>query len=199
MKIFLLALILVMITFPRLKSQVADAPENVCPLLIGETLPETELIDSKGEKHNLYSVLKLKTTVFVVYRGGWCPYCNVYLSALAVVESEILSLGYQIVAISPDNYNQLAPSLEESNLNYQVFSDPGSNLIQKMGLGFRTPDSAKDYIEKKTNEIASDIMPVPALMIVDTDGKILFEYINPDYRTRISEKMLIAVLKSLKE
>ncbi len=38
---------------------------------------------------------------------------------------------------------------------------------------------------------------MPSLFVVNTVGKILFEYINPDYRTRLSAKLLLAALHDL--
>ncbi|MFN3298896.1 MAG: hypothetical protein ACK41Z_01755 [Sediminibacterium sp.] len=57
----------------------------------------------------------------------------------------------------------------------------------------------KGYIAAKGQKgETSEIMPVPTVMILNTKGKILFEYINPDYKERISSEMLLAVLKTVK-
>ena len=45
---------------------------------------------------------------------------------------------------------------------------------------------------------AADVLPVPTVMVVNTDGLILYEYINPNYKTRLSEAMLLSVLEVLK-
>lgn len=50
----------------------------------------------------LHEVIKVKPTVFVFYRGGWCPYCTRQMSELAQIEEQILEMGYQIVGISVD-------------------------------------------------------------------------------------------------
>ena len=93
-----------------LKAQVADKPEDISPLLIGETIPDATLVNSDGENIQLYDLIKTKPTVLVFYRGGWCPYCNLQLSALAITQEEIIELGYQIIAVSPDNYKNLQPT-----------------------------------------------------------------------------------------
>jgi hypothetical protein len=41
-------------------------------------------------------------------------------------------------------------------------------------------------------------MPVPTIIIVDKKGVIQFEYINPNYKERISGEMLLSVLKTIK-
>ena len=88
---------------------------------------------------------------------------------------------------------------KKGSISYQIYSDVGAKFIQDMGIGFLTPEKAKGYIFKKTKKQASEILPVPTVMVIDTKGKILFEYINPDYSTRLSSELLLANLRVLKE
>lgn len=92
----------------------------------------------------------------------------------------------------------LKPTLEEGNLKYQVYADPEAKFIQDIGIGFQTPGMAKMYIAKKTKMDATEILPVPTVMVVNTSGEILFEYINPNYKTRLNSEMLLAILNTLK-
>jgi hypothetical protein len=39
-------------------------------------------------------------------------------------------------------------------------------------------------------------LPVPPVFVTDTNGKIVFDYINPDYQTRLSAALSLAVLKN---
>lgn len=59
---------------------------DVAPLLIGEKIPNCILESVDGNTVSLESVLNGKRTVLVFYRGGWCPYCNLHLAALAEAE-----------------------------------------------------------------------------------------------------------------
>ncbi|WP_104735514.1 peroxiredoxin-like family protein [Hanstruepera ponticola] len=180
-------------------AQVPEQAEDISPLLIGETIPDAILLDPNGNQVSVNSLIKNKPTVLVFYRGGWCPYCNNQLSALGESEQEIMDLGYQIIAVSPDHVESLQPTIEGERLSYSVFADPKAEFIQAVGIGFKTPEKAKGYIFKKTQKEASDILPVPTVMIVDTKGKILYEYINPDYSTRLSSELLLANLIALKK
>ena len=180
-------------------AQVPVSAEDICPLLIGETIPKAILQDSQGKQVELGKLLSNKPTVLVFYRGGWCPYCNVQLSGLVKIEKEILHLGYQIIAISPDEYQNLQNTESKDSINYTILSDPEAKFIQRVGIGFKTPVMLKGFIATKGQKgKASEIMPVPTVMIVDERSKILFEYINPNYKERISGELLLAVLKFLK-
>ena len=179
-------------------AQVPNKAEDISPLLIGETLPKASLQDLNGNMVSLKDIIAEKPTVLVFYRGGWCPYCNRQLASIASVETDILKLGYQIIAVSPDNYLNLKPTIQDDGVNYKLFSDSGAKLIQEVGIGFLTPEKTKPYIEKKTTFEATNILPVPTVFIVSKSGEILFEYINIDYKHRLSEAVLLAVLKDLK-
>ena len=157
---------------------------------------KVEFLERENER--LKKELEKGSVILSFYRGGWCPYCNSHLAALSEVEEEIIKLGYQIVAISPDHYEMLKTTEATEKLNYKLYSDKDAKLIQDIGIGFKTPERAKGYIFKKTNKDASDVLPVPAVMILDLKGNILFEYINPEYSTRLNAEVLMANLKALK-
>ena len=172
--------------------------EDISPILIGETLPNANFQNPKGEYVQLKALLEEKPTVLVFYRGGWCPYCNVQLSGLVEIEEDVLELGYQIVAISPDDYKNLQSTIENNSTKYKLLSDPNGEFIQEIGIAFRTSSSLKEYIIAKGQKgETSSVMPAPTVMIVDKKGVIKFEYINPNYKERIGGDMLLSVLKTL--
>ncbi len=193
--VFLLSCLFISIS---LYSQVANKATEVCPLLIGTKVPDAELVDPDGQKHSLSDIVKQKPTVLIFYRGGWCPFCNAHLSGLGSIQQDILDSGYQLIAISPDHYANLKNTLIEDSISYQIFSDPSGSLISDMGIGYKTPLKIKGYlVTKKREGKTSAIMPVPSVFVLNDDGEILFEYVNPDYKQRLSGEMLLAVLRSL--
>ncbi|MDV4116283.1 peroxiredoxin-like family protein [Elizabethkingia anophelis] len=181
-----------------INAQIPKHPEDIRPLLIGENLPDAKLVDNNGKEVNLLADIKKKPTVLVFYRGGWCPYCNMQLSGLVKIEKDILDLGYQIIAVSPDDYRNLQNMEEKDSIHYKLLSDPDGKFISKIGIAFQTPLMIKGFAATKGQKgKMSDVIPVPTVMVVDTNGKILFEYINPNYQERLSGKMLLAVLKTI--
>lgn len=190
------------LSFFGCKAQTNQTPikaEDISPLLIGETLPKATLQDADGKTIALETILKIKPTVLVFYRGGWCPYCNMQLSGLVKIEQEILDLGFQIVAISPDDFQNLKNTEEKDSIKYSLFSDKEGEFIKDIGIAFETPTMVKGYIATKGQKgNTSDVIPVPTVLVVDKEGKILFEYINPNYKERLSSEMLLAVLKTIK-
>lgn len=181
-----------------LSAQIAEKAEDISPLLIGETIPNVELKAADGSANDVFNIIKNKPTVLLFYRGGWCPFCNLHLSEIQGIQNEIVNLGYQIIAVSPDSPENVRSSDNEHPLSYSLYSDDDGKFIKAMGLAFKAPEKYSEMLSERSNGQNKGLLPVPSLFIVDTSGKILFEYINPDYKTRISAGLLLAVLKELK-
>jgi peroxiredoxin len=129
--------------------------------------------------------------VLIFYRGSWCPYCNAHLSDLVTVEEELRSLGYRIVAISPDRPEELNRMTTAEHLNYRLFSDPQAEAMKKFGVAYQVGDTTVTSYKQKYNvdlERSSGqthhILPVPAVFILDRVGKIVFVHADPDYKVR---------------
>ncbi len=87
-------LILALQTHALDRTQIADTAENVTPLLIGQTVPNSTLQTVDGDPVSLKALTMQKPTVLIFYRGGWCPYCNRQLSGLKNIEGQLDELGY---------------------------------------------------------------------------------------------------------
>jgi peroxiredoxin len=177
-----------------------DLPKQateIAPLLIGEKIPNVTLKSVDNTDVNLIELISKKRTVLVFYRGGWCPYCNAHLAALAEAEKELLDLGYQIIAVSPDAPKSLKNTDEKEKLNYLLLSDSLGELSKAVGIAFQAPENYKTTIAKGSDGINNSFLPVPAVFILNTNTEIEFEHITPNYKNRISNDLLIAVAKSL--
>ena len=68
----------------------------------GTRLADAELLDVDGAWTSLYQTTGDGTAVVVFYRGAWCPYCNVALSAYQQhLLAALTERGVRLVAISP--------------------------------------------------------------------------------------------------
>ncbi|GGD96617.1 peroxiredoxin [Planktosalinus lacus] len=181
-------------------AQIPENAEAICPILVGQQIPEVNLLNLNNQSVELMDLVKEKPTVLVVYRGGWCPFCSTHLAALNEVEKDIQLLGYQLIAISPDEVVDLISPDTDEQVSYRLFSDPQSQFIKQIGVAFKTPETLSGYIASKNPQgRISEVMPVPTLLVINTQGEVEFTYINPNYKQRISGALLLAVLNSLKK
>jgi peroxiredoxin len=177
-------------------AQVPATADLASPLPVGSIIPEVALLDLDGKSINTTQIFN-KPTVMVVYRGGWCPYCNNQLAGLGLIEKDIISLGYKIIAVSPDAPEQLKSTLEKQKIGYQLFSDGKGDLIKAMGLAFAAPNMYNDMLLKASGGANTEaVLPVPAVYIVDKMGKVLYMFSNPDYKVRLDENVLMTQIKS---
>jgi peroxiredoxin len=143
----------------------------------------------------MLSIIGEKPTILLFYRGRWCPFCNAQLAEVQTIENQIIELGYQIVAISPDSPENLKLTDEKSKLTYSLYADSDGTLIKSIGIAFKSPEKYGFMLSEKSGGLNDGFLPVPSVFVVDTSGKILFEYINPDYKTRLSSSLLLVDCK----
>ncbi|MDE3056730.1 MAG: AhpC/TSA family protein [Bacteroidota bacterium] len=205
--LFVLVLSFALVTTPAQAEQnafstrVARSADDIHPLLVGMKVPDVVLMNVEGNPVRLYSFLSEKPTVLVFYRGGWCPYCNVQLAQLRTIENDVLELGYQIVAISADRFENAAKSIEKHNLHYTLLSDSAKVAAKAFGLAFKVDEKTLERYSKfgidleAASGVNDHILPVPAVFIIQNDGSIVFEYVNPNYKVRLNAQVLLAILK----
>jgi peroxiredoxin len=198
MKKLLFIFLVTLTSVANAQNMIAKSATDIAPLLIGEKIPNLTLKSSENADVNILDLFKKKKTVLVFYRGGWCPYCNLHLQALAEAEKKILDLGYQIIAVSPDSPENLKITEEKDKLKYTILSDSKGELIKAVGIAFEAPENYKTVINVHSNEVNKSLLPVPSVFVVNPESDILFEYISPDFKQRITTELLVSVLKNLK-
>jgi len=173
---------------------------DICPLLVGAKIPKLTLANAAGAWVNLNELVSQKPTVLVFYRGGWCPYCTRQLSGLEEIMPDLVAMGYQLVAIGTDSPEKLNVSAQAQQLEYLLLSDANLNAAKQFGLAFYAPKAYAKTLKKGSGGLNTDLLlPVPAVFILDRQGQIEFEYINPDYKHRMNANLLKAVAQSLAE
>jgi len=170
---------------------VAGSADDVRPLREGATAPTATLRRPDGRPAELSELYRQSPTVLIFYRGGWCPYCNTHLGQIAQVEADLIDMGFQVLAVSPDRPQALQASIDEQGYAYQLLSDSRTTLAQAFGLAFRVDDPTIDNYRGYGIDLVEasghdhHILPVPAVYIVDTRGVIRFAHWNPDYTRRL--------------
>ncbi|EAY29233.1 peroxiredoxin-like family protein [Microscilla marina] len=194
--LFALTIIALLSTAFRVGDPLPEKAEDVSPLLVGEKIPKVTLNNTKGEAINLQKMVSNKPTVLIFYRGGWCPYCNRQLAGLQKIEKQVLALGYQIVAISPDSPQNLKKTMDKNTLSYTLVSDASADAAKAFGIAFRAPKKYGRWLSKSSGgKNTENILPVPSVFVLNKKGTIKFEYINPNYKERLSPELLLAAAK----
>jgi peroxiredoxin len=183
----------------------AAGPTAIHPVLIGTEVPNVTLFTPDGQPSSLRAALDQKPTVLVIYRGNWCVYCQRQLADLQKIEPDLLGLGYQIIAVSPDPPAELKKTIQGRQLNYHLLSDYQMNAARLLGLAYYVDDAMRRDLERYGVDLQNLtgqpewMLPVPAVFLVSADGRIRWEYVNPDYKERVPPEVLLAAARALAE
>ena len=199
MKKFIYLIVSILSATATAQTDLPKSATEISPLLIGEKIPSSVLQTIDGKNVNFEDLTKSKKTILAVYRGGWCPYCNLHLSALGEAEEKLIEMGYQIIAVSPDSPESIKETITKDKLKYILLSDSKADFMKSLGIAYVITDGLKKQLKTVLHGVKNDFLPVPSLFIINDKNEIEFEYISPDYKTRISNELLIAVATALKK
>ena len=170
----------------------------------GSRLEDFTLPDATGSSVTLGELVKDGPAVIVFYRGGWCPYCNL---ALRTYQAELLPqlgrYGARLVAISPQSPDKSLATAEKAELSFTVLSDPGADLARTVGIAFQPADEVLAAQRKlgldlgHFNDSTSPELPMPTVLIVDSERTVRFADTHADYTARTEVPAIIAALDGL--
>ena len=180
----------------------ATSASEVNPVLTGTMIPDVSLKSTEGDRLQLRQLVAENPTVLIFYRGGWCPYCNRHMAQLQEAQSQLADLGYQILAVSPDKPEYLQASKQEKDLSYTLLSDSDMQASKAFGLAFKVDPATYERYKNNGMDLEErsgydhHLLPTPAVFLVNPDGMITFQYVNPDYKTRIKSEVLLSAAKA---
>ena len=117
---------------------------------------------------------------------------------LGELEPQILALGYQLIAISPDDATGLRKMSEKNHLDYRLLSDRAMHASADYGVAFRVaPEIEQKYREYGVTlaplpDGSGKWLPVPTVFLIGRDGVIKYRFSDPDYKVRLSNADLLA-------
>lgn len=200
-----LLLILLDLYAPKtvIAAEFAASAQQITPLLLGSPVPDASLHRIDGSSVSLSQLIAAKPAILVFYRGGWCPYCNLQLSGLRLIENDLAKEGYQLIAISPDRPEELRKTLDRDALSYTLVSDSSAQAMKAFGIAYRVDEvTLSKYanmgidLDKASGE-NHHALPVPAVFIIDAEGVIQFEYVHPDYRVRVPADVILTAARAI--
>ena len=124
------------------------------------------------------------------------------MAQLQEASTRLNELGYRILAISPDKPEYLRASKQENELSYTLMSDSDMSATKAFGLAFKVDQETIDRYKNNGLDLAERagfdhyLLPAPAVFLVNPDGLITFQYVNPDYKTRIKSEVLLAAAEA---
>jgi peroxiredoxin len=180
----------------------ASLPAGIAPA--GTVLPDAELLDVHGAATTLYAAAGDGTAVLVFYRGAWCPYCNIALSAYQEqLLPQLTGRGIRLVGVSPQAPDESLTMQQKNGLAFTVVSDPGNAIAGRLGILTRPSEEARAAQLQlgldltSVNADGTITLPMPAIVILDASHTVRWIDVHPDYSTRTEPRQVIDALDHL--
>lgn len=179
-------------------SVTATAQTGPKGLNLNDAAPDFTAQDQNGRIISLKKELAKGAVVLVFYRGQWCPHCN---RALHQLEDSLLLIrakGANVLTITPEKTENIAKTIRKTNASYSILHDEGLEIMKKYDVAFQVDAKTIETYKKygidftEANGAANGAnLPVPAVYIVNTEGKITYRFFDTDYRKRSSVKAIL--------
>ncbi len=173
-------------------------------LNVGASAPSFELKDSNGKLVSSADLLKQGSLVITFYRGAWCPFCNVYLRKLGQRMSDIRTAGGSLVAISVENPDTSMTVAKKNEVLFPVLSDPNLDVARQFGIVYEMPPATAAQYKSRgldlatRNSMTKPELPLGATYIIDKKGKIIYAFIETDFKKRAEPDLIIETLRKMK-
>lgn len=161
-------------------------PEQRAAVAVGSKAPDFRSFDSDGREFRL-SDLSGSRVLLKFFRGTWCPYCVADLRLWNEQREELRALGLKLVAVSHDSAEELRRFKRGRGWDMTLVADPTLEIIRRYNLQNRnfTPKGGpfRD-------------MAIPAAILIDKDGKVLWMSQATDFRVRSHPAKVLADVRA---
>ena len=166
--------------------------------------PNFSLTNATGKEVQLSDYLKKGPVVLTWYRGGWCPYCNMTLHYLQEQLPNIQLKGANLLALTPELPDKSMSTVEKHELQFEVLSDVGNKVAKEYGIVFKLTDDVAASYQKGFdlhgyNGDESDELPLAATYVIDQQGKIVYTFLDAEYRNRAEADDILAALDAIQK
>jgi peroxiredoxin len=187
---------------------IAPTLAGIAPLGEGDAAPPFTALKADGSIYEFRPDAQERPLLVVFYRGGWCGACNQQLRDLAAVMPDIAALDVDVVFPNGDRpeilYSSLMPETKAAidGMNYLLVSDSDLEAASAFGIAYVLADDvlaryrSRDHWDLEESSIDHhDALPLPSIFLVGRDGRIEFEYHDPDPRVRLPADELLATIR----
>lgn len=166
-------------------------------LNVNDKAPEFSAISQNGNNISLKAALQKGPVVVVFYRGEWCPYCNKYLMHLQDSLPFIKAKGARLIAITPEKPENISKTIAKTKASYPILFDKGLQIMKAYDVDYAIDSVMLDKYKKYgidfniANGENGEHLPVPAVYVINKEGKIVYKFFEPDFRIRASIKEIL--------
>ncbi len=160
-------------------------------LKVGNLLPSFE-VETISKKSISSETFKGNSTIYLFYRGNWCPLCMAQIKEIAAKYKELEKRGVIMNFISPQPHHYSKTLTDKYQLNFNFLTDADNKVSKQLGIfsengipaGFQVFGFDSDTV-------------LPTVIITDKNGKIIFADLTDNYRVRPEPETFLRVLDGI--
>jgi peroxiredoxin len=158
-------------------------------LEVGQLLPEFSLRGVGGKSVSSRSLMD-RPTVWIFYRGNWCPLCMAQIKELVSQYKQLQALGVRVALVSPQPHKNTMDLAAKFDVPFEFLTDEGNRAGR--ALGIENPHGLPMGMQMMGYDSESVL---PTVVITDADGRILWAHETDNYRIRPEPDVYLAVLR----
>lgn len=168
-------------------SRFADRSNNEF-LATGKDLPVFELENEQGEKVSSKDFAG-HATLWMFYRGNWCPLCIAQIREIAAQYKELDRRGVKVALVSPQPHRHSRQLANKMDVPFHFLVDVKNKTAQQLNI------ASEHGIPKGFEVLGYDSDTVlPTVIMTNKQGKIIFADLTDNYRVRPEPATFLKVL-----
>lgn len=151
-------------------------------LSLGRSAPDFTGIDQHGQQLQLSELTRKGPVVLIFYRGLWCPACQKHLGELQVSLDQFMAKGASVIAVTPEQASQTNQSVPVKSTSISIIHDQNNEIMQSFQVDYQLGKGSLRLFDvmgidlEEANGNDQNVLPIPALYVIDKDGIIQFSY-----------------------
>jgi peroxiredoxin len=161
--------------------------ENMNEVQVGHPAPDFVARDLSGNDVRLSTLTGGRKALLLFYRGGWCPFCNEQLAAIAADYQSFKELNATVVAVSGEEVEKGKGLLQKLRLPFVLLSDTSFDAIDRYGVRAAAPSETM-----RASGITK--LPKPSAFVIDGAGIVRYRYVGKNAPDRPRNEDLLRAL-----
>ncbi len=190
-------------TLRQAEMQAVAAEADKALLQLGHHAPEFVLVDQNGASVRLVDHLAQGPVVLLFSRGGWCPFCTIWLRAWQDALPRLHDAGGSLLAIFPQQIEACGRTAERDLLAYPVLSDCSGKVADSYGVIVDLPEDARPLFLRlghdlpRINGSGTWRLPLPSTFVIAPDGCIAMAHADLTLPHRLEPEAVIQAVRRL--
>ena len=158
-------------------------------LKVGQKLPEFNTKNTQGDVVSS-ALLTDKPTIWMFYRGAWCPLCMAQIKELVEQYKELQAMGVRVALVAPQPHQNTIGLAKKFGVEFDFLTDEGNQAARILGIA--NPQGLPMGMQMLGYDSETVL---PTVIITDTDGIILWAHETDNYRVRPEPDVFLTVLR----